>query len=57
MYCDRCQREYPLVFSCKGRAICPSCGSRRLAETAAHLMDEVLPDTRPQRVAQETRAC
>ncbi|MBK8011972.1 MAG: transposase [Deltaproteobacteria bacterium] len=31
-------------FSCKGRAICPSCGARRMQETAAHLVDGVLPD-------------
>lgn len=32
-----------LLFSCKGRGICPSCNTRRMAEVAAHLTDEVLP--------------
>jgi hypothetical protein len=26
-----------------GRAVCPSCNTRRMAETAAHLVDHVLP--------------
>jgi hypothetical protein len=30
-------------FSCKGRGICSSCGGRRMAETAAHLVDHVIP--------------
>jgi hypothetical protein len=30
-------------FSCKGRAVCPSCGGRRMAERAAHLVDHVFP--------------
>ncbi|MBK8011529.1 MAG: transposase zinc-binding domain-containing protein [Deltaproteobacteria bacterium] len=44
LFCDRCQREHALASSCKGRAICPSCGARRMQETAAHLVDDVLPD-------------
>jgi hypothetical protein len=31
-------------FSCKQRGFCPSCGGRRMAETAALLADEVLPE-------------
>ena len=27
----------------QGRAVCPSCGGRRMAERAAHLVDHVLP--------------
>jgi len=30
-------------FSCKGRGFCPSCGGRRMAAQAAHLVDAVLP--------------
>jgi hypothetical protein len=30
-------------FSCKGRAECQSCGARRMAERAAHLVGHVLP--------------
>ena len=32
-----------MAFSCKGRAVCPSCNARRMAETAAHLVDQVFP--------------
>ena len=32
-----------LAFSCKGRGFCPSCTGRRMADLAAHLVDEVLP--------------
>ena len=32
-----------VAFSCKGRGFCPSCGGRRMAESAAHVVDHVLP--------------
>ncbi len=32
-----------LSFSCKGRGICPSCNTRRMAEVATHIADHVLP--------------
>ena len=35
--------DFPVAFSCKGRAVCPSCNARRMAETAAHLVDHVIP--------------
>jgi hypothetical protein len=41
--CPRCREELLVAFSCKGRGICPSCGGRRMADTAAHLVDNVLP--------------
>jgi hypothetical protein len=41
--CDGCGFERLVAFSCKGRGVCPSCGARRMAETAAALADEVLP--------------
>jgi hypothetical protein len=41
--CARCRHEHLLPFSCKARAICPSCGGRRMAERAAHLVDQVFP--------------
>jgi hypothetical protein len=41
--CPDCGDEKLLAFSCKGR-ICPSCWARRTAETAAHLVDRVLPE-------------
>ena len=42
--CDKCHFERLLAFSCKKRGFCPSCGARRMAETAALLADEVFPD-------------
>jgi len=41
--CSSCQVELHVGFSCKGRNVCPSCGAKRAALTAAHLVDEVLP--------------
>jgi hypothetical protein len=41
--CDACGREKLVPFSCKGRAFCPSCCGRRMADTAAHLVDRALP--------------
>jgi hypothetical protein len=42
--CDGCGLDRLVPFSCKGRAVCPSCGGRRMAERAAHLVDHVFPD-------------
>ena len=42
--CDTCREDHLIGFSCKGRGFCPSCGARRMAQTAAHLVDEILPD-------------
>jgi hypothetical protein len=42
-YCSACGHDFLIAFSCKGRDICPSCATRRMAETAAHLTDQVLP--------------
>ena len=41
--CDVCGHERLVAFSCKRRGFCPSCGGRRMADTAAHLVDRVLP--------------
>jgi Putative transposase/Transposase zinc-binding domain len=41
--CDTCTRDTLVAFSCKRRGICPSCGTRRMAETAAYLVDNILP--------------
>ncbi len=38
-----CADELVVAFSCKRRGICPSCTARRMADTAAHLVDHVLP--------------
>jgi hypothetical protein len=42
--CDECGVDRVVAFSCKGRGFCPSCGGRRMADTAAHLVDRVLPE-------------
>ncbi len=42
--CDSCHTEHLVTFSCKRRGFCPSCGARRMAESAALLVDEVLPE-------------
>ena len=41
--CQACAEELVVAFSCKRRGICPSCTARRMADTAAHLVDRVLP--------------
>jgi len=41
--CDTCHAEHLLAFSCKRRGFCPSCGARRMADSAAGLVDQVLP--------------
>jgi hypothetical protein len=41
--CEGCRLDRLVPFSCKGRAVCPSCGGRRMAERAAHLVDHVFP--------------
>jgi hypothetical protein len=41
--CVNCHDEMLVGFSCKGRGLCPSCGARRTHDTAAHLVDQVLP--------------
>jgi hypothetical protein len=44
VHCDECGLDRVVAFSCKGRGFCPSCGGRRMADTAAHLVDQVLPE-------------
>ncbi len=41
--CEGCHAEKLVAFSCKRRGFCPSCGARRMTESAALLVDEVLP--------------
>ena len=41
--CAECAHEKRVAFSCKRRGFCPSCGARRMTETAAHLVDHVIP--------------
>ncbi len=42
--CEHWHAEKLVAFSCKKRGFCPSCGARCVAETAALLADEVLPE-------------
>jgi hypothetical protein len=42
--CQDCKAEYLVPFSCKGRALCPSCGQRRAQEFSDFLNQEVLED-------------
>jgi len=41
--CDVCQAGKLAAFSCKRRGFCPSCGARRMTETAALLVNSILP--------------
>jgi hypothetical protein len=40
---ETCHDEKLVAFSCKRRGFCPSCGARRMADSAALLVDEILP--------------
>lgn len=41
--CGECAEEKLVAFSCKRRGFCQTCGARRMAETAAHLVEQVIP--------------
>jgi ribosomal protein S27E len=41
--CESCHDEKLVAFSWKRRGFCPSCGARRMADSAALLVDEILP--------------
>ena len=41
--CGDCGHDFLIAFSCKGRGVCPSCNTRRMVATAAHLADHVFP--------------
>jgi len=45
VHCDACGHDRLVAFSCKRRGFCPSCGGRRMADTAAQLVDRALPET------------
>ncbi|MBK6534624.1 MAG: transposase [Deltaproteobacteria bacterium] len=42
--CPDCGRDKLVAFSCKKRGVCPSCGGRRMSETAAELVTRVVPE-------------
>jgi hypothetical protein len=41
--CTGCGQGFVIAFSCKGRGVCLSCNGRHMAQTAAHLVDHVIP--------------
>lgn len=41
--CTDCRHEQLVALSCKGRGFCSSCGSKRMTDIAAHLVDHVIP--------------
>jgi hypothetical protein len=41
--CDDCGNDYFVAYSCNALGLCPSCNTRRMVETAAHLTDHVFP--------------
>jgi hypothetical protein len=43
-HCDACGHDLLVAFSFHGRTVCPSCTGRRMANTAAFLVDRVVPD-------------
>ena len=43
VHCDSCGHDRIVPFSCKRRGFCPSCNGRKMADTAAHLVDRVFP--------------
>ena len=44
--CPDCTAEFLVEFSRKGRGVCPSCTTKRMVGTAAHLVDSVIPRVR-----------
>ena len=45
-HCEECGYDFLIAFSCKGGGVCPSCNTRRMVETAAHLADHIFPGYR-----------
>lgn len=41
--CGDCGHDKLVAFSCERRGFCPSCGALRMAQTAAHLVEHVIP--------------
>jgi hypothetical protein len=42
-HCSSCNKEFFIAFSCRGRGLCPSCNTRSMVFTAAHLVENVIP--------------
>jgi hypothetical protein len=43
--CADCGHNERVAFTCKRRGLCPSCGARRMAQTAAYLIHHAIPTT------------
>jgi len=41
--CEDCKKEGLVAFSCKKRGFCPSCAAKRMSETSAHLVNNLIP--------------
>ena len=41
--CEKCGQDFLVAYSCKGRGVCPVCNTRRMMETAAHMVEYVFP--------------
>jgi hypothetical protein len=41
--CEACNHDVLVAFSCKARGVCPSCAGRRMCNTAAHIVDRIIP--------------
>ena len=42
-WCPNCRHGFAVAYSCKTRGLCPSCSSKRMAMSAAHIIDYVMP--------------
>ena len=43
LHCGGCGHDKLVAFSCKRRGFCPSCGDRRMAQTAPRHVEHVIP--------------
>ena len=41
--CEKCGQDFLVAYSCKGRGVCAGCNTRRMVETAAHMVEHVFP--------------
>ncbi|MCA8948054.1 MAG: transposase zinc-binding domain-containing protein [Planctomycetes bacterium] len=44
VHCGDCGKDNAIAFSCKGRGFCLSCATWRMVDTAAWLVDRVIPE-------------
>ena len=41
--CEMCGQDFLVAYSCKGRGVCAGCNTRRMGETAGHMVEHVFP--------------